>query len=107
MVTLGDADNSGSLVYQLMTLIYDFFMEKTDYKIVGHHQTPTDSKKVMRFSVFIAENDFTDNEENHAFVFELSNYLKNHKFPYDFDDVGDPPGGSDSGMGTNDPQDVH
>jgi hypothetical protein len=99
MITLRNSKEPDSLICQFMTIVDDFFAKKTNFKTIGYHESPTDSKKVMRLSVFVTEKDYTGLEDRYAFFREVDKYLHEHDFPYDFDpddEFGDPSGGNDS-----------
>jgi len=80
MITLKNSKEPDSLICQFMRLVNNFLNKKTPYKALVYHESPTDTKKVMRLSVFITEKDYKHSEENYAWAHELNDYLEGH-FP--------------------------
>jgi len=95
MITLRNTKEPDSLICQFMGLVDDFFREKTDFKTLGYHEAATDSPKVMRLSVFLAEKDYNYKKDGLAWVDELSKYLDAH-FPEDDEEAPCPPDGGNS-----------
>ena len=70
MITLRNTKEPDSLICQFMTLVDNFIKEKTDFQTLGYHEVPTDSEKVMRLSVFIAEKDYDEKDLRWAYELE-------------------------------------
>ncbi|MDR2080188.1 MAG: hypothetical protein LBP74_10765 [Treponema sp.] len=82
MITLQNSTEPDSLICQFIGLVEKFINEKTPYKFCGVHEADTDSKKVMRLSVFVAERDYDYREDGGACWIELEGYYTNHRFPW-------------------------
>jgi hypothetical protein len=80
MITLCNTKGKDSFICQFMTIVDGFFAEKTGFKTLGYNESPTDSKGVMRLSVFLAEKDYDSKEDNYAWARELDAYLDG-RFP--------------------------
>jgi len=79
-ITLKNSMEPDSLICQFMELVDNFFREKTVFKTLGYNESPTDSKKVIRLSVFLAEKNYIYGEDNYAWARELGSYLE-ERFP--------------------------
>jgi hypothetical protein len=51
-----------------MDLVDNFIAEKTEFKTMGYREQETDSKKVIQVSVFIAEKDYEEDDDNYAYL---------------------------------------
>jgi len=71
LVTLHNSKEPDSLICQFMKLADDFIHKKTDFITMGYHESPTDSNKVIRLSIFIAEKDYDPKSDNYAYINEL------------------------------------
>jgi len=54
-----------------MKLVDNFIHEKTDFITLGYHESPTDSNKAIRLSVFIAEKDYDPKSDHYAYLNKL------------------------------------
>jgi hypothetical protein len=82
MITLQNDAGPDSLICRFIGLVEKFINEKTPYKFGGVHEAYTDSKKVMRLSVFVTERDYDYREDGGACWIELEDYYNNHRFPW-------------------------
>jgi len=78
LITLINSDKSESLICQFMEMVNFFIKDKTGFKVLGYHEAPTDSEKVMRLSVFLAEKEYEGNTDCYAWAREVHNYLTDH-----------------------------
>ena len=69
-----------NLLAQFMKKVNALFRRNKSFSILGYNISPTNSKKVMRISVFIAKDGYDRNEDNYAWARELGNYLEG-RFP--------------------------
>ena len=69
-----------NLLAQFMDKINKIFSKDRRFRVLGYNISPTDSKKVVRLSMFLAENDYDHKEDNYAWARELGNYLE-ERFP--------------------------
>lgn len=68
---------------EFMDLIKDFIWNKTEFGIVGFHESATDSEHVNRVSIFVCDKEH-DMKDLRCF-YELKAYLEAH-FPEEEDD---------------------
>jgi hypothetical protein len=68
MITLCNSKEPDSLICQFMRLVDNFIKEKTDFKTMGYREQKTDSEKVIQVSVFIAEKDYEEKDDNYAYL---------------------------------------
>jgi hypothetical protein len=86
IMTLRNSTGPDSMICQFIGLAEKFINENTPYKFCGVHEAYTDSKKVMRLSVFISKLDYNYRDDGGACWLELEDYYKNHRFPWDDDE---------------------